>query len=181
MIDVYQDYTTATMTSWGMAEVQQDYETLGGSVFHRLINRAFPKWFKFNSIYAMQPMYTPKMNQEIYKKFGTIGQYSLDPPAAPPKVTALNTQAAISSFVKDQENFRVAYGTKLPDLIFSDFMICGDVPSNKENHSFMGSRFTTCPGGLGLFSKSIESTMRKVLAREAYKLKDIYQVDMTKE
>lgn len=40
------DYTVATLTPWGMAEIKQNYQTLGGSMLYRLIHRAFPKWFK---------------------------------------------------------------------------------------------------------------------------------------
>lgn len=163
-----------------MAEVKQDYLTLGGSVFYRLIQRAFPKWFKFNSIYVMQPMYLPSMNIEIFKKFKTIDQYSLDPPAPPPKTTVLHTKEAISLIINNQKNFKVCYSNKLPDSASADFMICGDCAANKGNHAKLSAQVTQ-HGGYGIFSKNIELTMRKVLAREAYKLKDLYQVDMTKE
>lgn len=163
-----------------MAEVQQDYLTLGGSVFYRLIQRAFPKWFKFNSIYVMQPMYLPRMNMEIFKQFGTIDQYSLDAPALPPSTTVLGTQAAISHVINDQKNFRFAYTDKLPDSLFADFMTLGDCTRNEGNHAKLAAQVREY-GGFGLLSKEIELKMRKVLAREAYRLRDLYQVDMTKE
>ena len=163
-----------------MAEVQQDYLTLGGSVFYRLIQRAFPKWFKFNSIYVMQPMYLPKMNMEIFKQFGTIDQYSFDAPALPPNTTVFSTQAAISHVIDDKKNFRFGYIDKLPDSLSADFMTLGDCTSNKGNHAELAAQVRD-HGGFGMFSKSIELKMRKVLAREAYKLRDLYQVDMTKE
>ncbi|KAL9120964.1 MAG: hypothetical protein Q9187_002483, partial [Circinaria calcarea] len=174
------DYTASNLTPWGMAEVQQDYLTLGGSVFYRLIQRAFPKWFKFNSVYVMQPMYLPSMNVEIFKEFKTIDQYSLDPPAPPPKATVLHTKEAIGLVINDQKNFKVSYSNKLPDSASADFMICGDCAANKANHTKLSTQVTQ-HGGYGIFSKTIELTMRKVLAREAYKLKDLYQVDMTKD
>ena len=176
-----QDYTSATMTKWGMAEVQQNYETLGGSMLYRLIHRSFPKWFKFNSIYVMQPMYLPSMNQEIAKQFGTFDQYCLDPPAPPPKMTILSTHAAISSLLNDQKNFKVKYGLQLPDLVFAEYMLQGDGAANRDNHSFVAKRLMNVPGGLDLYARSFEKTMRKVLAREAYKLGNFFQVDITKE
>lgn len=177
----YQDYTSATMTKWGMTEVQSINETLGGSMLYRLIHRAFPKWFKFNSLYVMQPMYLPSMNQEIAKQFGTIDQYSPDPPAPPPKMTILSTHTAISSLLNDQRNFKVKYGVQLPDLVFADYMLQGDGTANGENHKLVAQRMINVPGGLDLYQNSFEQTMRRILTREAYKLGDYFQVDMTKE
>ncbi|KAI4129585.1 MAG: hypothetical protein LQ338_002159 [Usnochroma carphineum] len=175
------DYTVATMTSWGMAEVKQNYETLGGSMFYRLIQRAVPKWFKFNSIYVMQPMYLPSMNKEIATEFNTIDQYSLDPPAPPPKITVLNTHAAISALLNDQANFKVKYGDQRPDLVFPEYMLQGDGAANRENHKFVDSRLMNVSGGLDLYRQAFEDTTRKILAREAYKLGNNFQVDMTKD
>ncbi|KAL8768874.1 MAG: hypothetical protein Q9194_005595 [Teloschistes cf. exilis] len=175
------DYTTATLTNWGMAEVKQNYDTLGGSMMYRLIQRAVPKWFKFNSIYVMQPMYLPSMNKEIAEQFGTIDQYSLDPPAAPPKTTVLNTHAAIAALLDDQANFKVKYGMQLPDLVFPEYMLQGDGAANRENHKFVAQRMMNVPGGLDLYAKAFDESMRTILKREAYKLGKQYQVDMTKD
>ena len=150
-------------------------------MLYRLVQRAVPKWFKFNSIYVMQPMYLPSMNQEIAKQFNTIDQYSLDPPAPPPKITLLNTHAAISAVLNDPANFKVKYGMQLPDLVFAEYMLQGDGAANRENHAFVAKRIMNVPGGLDLYAKAFEDTMHKILAREAYKLGDRYQVDMTRE
>ncbi|KAL8627546.1 hypothetical protein Q9189_006747 [Teloschistes chrysophthalmus] len=175
------DYTTATLTNWGMAEVKQNYDTLGGSMMYRLIQRAVPKWFKFNSIYVMQPMYLPSMNKEIAEQFGTIDQYSLDPPAAPPKTTVLSTHAAIAALLDDQANFKVKYGMQLPDLVFPEYMLQGDGAANRENHRFVAQRMMNVPGGLDLYAKAFDESMRTILKRESYKLGKQYQVDMTKD
>lgn len=164
-----------------MAEVKQNYETLGGSMLYRLIQRAVPKWFKFNSIYVMQPMYLPSMNKEIAQQLNTIGQYSLDPPAPPSKTTVLSTYAAISAVLNDQANFKIKYGIQLPDLVFPEYMLSGDGPANRENHAFVVQRIFDVTGGLSLYAKAFEETTRNILARESYKLGPQYQVDITKE
>lgn len=169
------------LTNWGMAEVQQNYETLGGSMLYRLIHRAVPKWFKSNSISVMQPMYLPSMNKEIAKEFDTIDQYSLDSPAPPPKVTVLNTHAAISALLNDHASFKVKYGLQSPGVVFPEFMPQGDGPANRENHAFVAPRIMGVPGSLDLYAKAFEDTMRKIFAREAYKLGDVFQVDFIKE
>ena len=164
-----------------MAEITQDYETLGGSMLHKLMHRSFPKWFKFNTVYVMQPMYLPSMNVEIFKEFGTIDQYCLDPPAPPPKMTILNSHEAVKTLLNDQANFKVKYGIQLPDLVFPEYMLQGDGPKNRENHAFVVKRIMEISGGMNLYAKSTEETMRRILARESYKLGDRFQVDITKE
>ena len=169
------------MTRWGLAEIKQDYQTLGGSMLYRLIHRAFPRWFKFNSVYVMQPMYLPSMNEQIFKELGTINQYCLDPPGPPPKTTLLNTHAAINALLDDHANFKVKYGWQLPDLVFPEYMLTGDGPKNRDNHKVVAQRKMNVPGGLELYAKSFYETTRKILARESYKLGKTFQVDITKE
>ena len=164
-----------------MAEVQPDIDTLGGSMLYKLIHRAFPNWFKFNSIYVMQPMYTPKMNQEIQKELGHIDEYVLDAPAPPPKVTVLVTNAAIAPILKDQTNFKVKYGLQVPDLVFADYMLSGDTAGCRANKAFTSQRMNKCPGAYDVYFKGFEDWTRKILAREAYKLGKYYQVDMSKQ
>lgn len=59
------DWNVASLTAWGMREVTSDPDILKGSVFHRLWQRAFPGYFKYNSVLLWQPFYTPKMNLDI--------------------------------------------------------------------------------------------------------------------
>ena len=126
-------------------------------------------------------MYLPSMNQEIAKHFKTIDQYSLDPPASPPKITVLNTHAAISALSNDQANFKFKYGMQLPDLVLPEYMLQGGGAANRENHAFVTQRIMNVPGSLNLYAKPFERAIRKVLAREAYKLSGIFHVDITKE
>ncbi|KAK5110343.1 hypothetical protein LTR62_006051 [Meristemomyces frigidus] len=56
------DWNTNSLTSWGMKEVTSDNEILKSSVFHRLIQRAFPGWFPYNSIRFFHPFYTAQQN-----------------------------------------------------------------------------------------------------------------------
>lgn len=45
-----------------MREVTSDPKVLKGSVFHRLFQRAFPGYFKYNSVHLWQPFITPAKN-----------------------------------------------------------------------------------------------------------------------
>ncbi|KAM0812769.1 putative Prostaglandin G/H synthase 2/cyclooxygenase 2, pgh2/cox2 [Seiridium cardinale] len=56
------DWNTNSLTSWGMKEVTPNNEVCKSSIFHRLIQRAFPGWFPRDTIRFFHPFYTAKQN-----------------------------------------------------------------------------------------------------------------------
>ncbi|PVH91358.1 prostaglandin G/H synthase 2/cyclooxygenase 2, pgh2/cox2 [Periconia macrospinosa] len=136
------DYTPATLTNWGMQEVQQDYKIMGGSMFYKLFQRALPGWYPYNSLHIMQPMYTWKKNKEIAEELGTISQFSLAKPKPPPSPVVLTKHAIICKVLKDQTAFRVPWLAALNDLSpgkkdYSDFMLGGDAESNAAQRALL--------------------------------------------
>ncbi|KAL9028738.1 MAG: hypothetical protein Q9180_007121, partial [Flavoplaca navasiana] len=81
------DWNTNSLTSWGMKEVSPDNDTLKISVFHRLLQRAFPEWFPYDSIRFFHPFYTSEKNAEFAKaqKYDSIFKMAASQPipAAP--------------------------------------------------------------------------------------------------
>ncbi|CAM1511037.1 Fc.00g085500.m01.CDS01 [Cosmosporella sp. VM-42] len=59
------DWNTNSLTTWGMKEVTPDNDVLKTSVFHRLLQRAFPEWFPSDSIRFFHPFYTAQKNAEL--------------------------------------------------------------------------------------------------------------------
>ena len=53
-----------------MKEVTPDPDVAKGSVFHRLMQRAFPEWFPYDSITFFHPFYTPKTNARYAREQG---------------------------------------------------------------------------------------------------------------
>jgi hypothetical protein len=53
-----------------MKEVTADGEILKSSVFHRLIQRAFPQWFPYDSIRFFHPFYTAEQNAKYAQAQG---------------------------------------------------------------------------------------------------------------
>lgn len=61
------DWNTKSLTSWGMNEVMPNNEVCKSSVFHRLLQRAFPGWYPYDSVRFFHPFYTAQQNA-IYAK-----------------------------------------------------------------------------------------------------------------
>ncbi|KAH8587872.1 prostaglandin G/H synthase 2/cyclooxygenase 2, pgh2/cox2 [Bisporella sp. PMI_857] len=138
------DYTAATLTNWGLQEVQQDYKVLGGSMFYKLFQRAFPGWYPYNSLHIMQPMFTWKMNKQIAEEIGTIDQYSLKGPKKPAAPIVITKHSTVLQVLKDQSAFRVPWLPALNDLFpgktdYGSFMLSGDAASNAKQRALVES------------------------------------------
>jgi hypothetical protein len=71
------DWNTNSLTSWGWNEVASDNEVLKSSVFHRLIQRAFPGWFPYDSIRFFHPFYTAQQNAAFAKAQGYASGFKM--------------------------------------------------------------------------------------------------------
>ncbi|KAL8966247.1 MAG: hypothetical protein Q9183_003455, partial [Haloplaca sp. 2 TL-2023] len=77
------DWNTNSLTSWGMKEVTPDNDNLKSSIFHRLLQRAFPEWFPYDTIRFFHPFYTAQMNATFAEQQGYSGNFQVKPIPAP--------------------------------------------------------------------------------------------------
>ena len=95
-----------SLTAWGMKEVSSNAKVLKGSMFYKLIQRAFPGWFKYDSIYLWQPMYTPKKNLVYAKKQKLDKLFVEDGPKPPTKATTISDYSTILAILKDHRSLK---------------------------------------------------------------------------
>ncbi|KAG2416425.1 hypothetical protein HFD88_007640 [Aspergillus terreus] len=180
------DYTASNLTNWGFREVQQDYDILGGSMFHKLIQRALPGWFPYNSLHATQPMFTRKMNEQIAREIGTIDHYSLADPAPPPRKIVLTDYATNIKVLKDQASFRVPWARYLNDMFpgktYNDYMLGGDDPANAAQKKLVHSILFSPDQFLDLLSETTTKLGSELLkANTLWLTKDLHQVDIIRD
>lgn len=179
------DYTPATLTNWGYNEVKPDYEVLGGSMFHKLFQRAVPGWFPYNSLHTMQPMYTRATNEAIARELGTIDDYSLADPAPPPSPVVVTKHSTIVKLLNDQANFHVPWQDLehlFPGTSYAGYMLGGDKPANNAQKKLVKEILYTPAEFIGLLSDTALAEGRKLLKREGLGLrKELQQVDIIRE
>ncbi|EER41266.1 linoleate diol synthase [Histoplasma capsulatum var. duboisii H88] len=180
------DYNVATLTNWGMAEVQQDYDTLGGSMFYKLIQRGLPGWFPYNSLSVMQPMYTPDMNREIAMEIGTMFQYTETDPKPPPRRLILTKHSEISQMLTDPKGFPIPFGKPYENFIegrdFGHFMLAGDMPRNREQRNLYGAALYGSGELKELLSKFITDQTDIFLTGSMFQIgRGTYHVDILKD
>ena len=93
-----------------MKEVTPDSNILKSSVFHRLLQRAFPEWFPYDSIHFFHPFYTAEQNAIFAKDQGYAADFRLDDhlkasePRKPWKPIYLSTESTIKTVLDDKDD-----------------------------------------------------------------------------
>jgi hypothetical protein len=74
---------------------------------YKLLMRAFPGWYRANSVSALYPFTTPEGNKEIFDKLGTSQDLDFNKPVfvGPPK--PINTWQGVVDTLENQSQFRV--------------------------------------------------------------------------
>ncbi len=181
------DYTVSNLTAWGYNEVQQDYKTLGGSMMYKLIQRAVPEWFPYNSLHVMQPMYTKQVNQKIATELGTIKQYTTADPKRPRRKVVLTSQAGVREVLEDHKRFVVPWLPAINDMWpgekdFSWYMLAGDKPENAADKKLLQKAFASVPDFPRIMADFITHQGTALLDQELFRMKDgFYQIDLLRD
>lgn len=180
------DYTVSNLTAWGYNEIKPDPLTLGGSMLYKLIQRTLPGWFPFNSINVMQPMYTKKGNERIFREHGTLDQYTFDDPKPPTKPVVLVSSASIKHVLSTPEAFAVPWAAPFkamfPSKDLSFFMLAGDAPANYQHRADMDKAFSKIPTLREAFQECIDSVGADLLEKATFMLKEgLYQIDILRD
>ncbi|KAM0789376.1 hypothetical protein ACM66B_000206 [Microbotryomycetes sp. NB124-2] len=129
------DFNAGALTSWGFEDCQPDPQggAYGGMV-GRLLMRAFPQSYRFNSIYALMPFTTPATTIANLQRFGKLDKYDTSRPSNAPLIKSVSTYDACTAVLSDFKSFGVFYDAPIRDLTRSHkpFFIGSD---NPESHN----------------------------------------------
>ncbi|KAF8859054.1 heme peroxidase [Acephala macrosclerotiorum] len=75
------DYTEANLTKWGFDIASSKFEKAEGGVFYKLLQNAFPGWYKDNSVWALYPLQTPVMNMKIITSHKIADKFDFKKPS----------------------------------------------------------------------------------------------------
>ncbi|EAU35794.1 hypothetical protein ATEG_03992 [Aspergillus terreus NIH2624] len=181
------DYTPKQLTNWAFTEIQPKDSVDQGHMFHKLVYRAFPNYFKGNSVYAHFPMVVPSENQKILTALGSAEKYSWDKPGFIHPPQFINSHSTCVSILADQETFKVSWGDKIEFLMSNhdkiygkDFMLSGDRLPNAESRKMMGAALYTDQWEEEV-KKFYEKITLKLLKKHSYKIAGVNQVDIVRD
>lgn len=136
----------------------------------QLILNAFPNHFKFNSVYAAQPFYTPAQNKKTFKKLGKLDQFSFEEPVHSHPLIPIVSHPALKTVLKDKQNFHVPWGAKMPSLY--TYMLANDSNVSATQRTVVSDMlYGNSPTHFtAQFAKSAEAITRGLLEKESYAL-----------
>lgn len=103
------DYNPRNLTNWGYNECRYDLNINQGCVFYKLAMRAFPNWYKSDSIYAHYPMTIPSENRKIMQRLDREKDYSYERPSFTPPHSTLVSYPNVKKALENPKDFRVVW------------------------------------------------------------------------
>ena len=150
-----------------------------------LILNAFPKWFKWNSVYVQQPLFTPAESKKIFETNGNADQFDFSRPALEKDPIPIISHAGLKTVLKDTTNFHVPWGPSMTYLMEGNqFMLAFDGPASIKQHQDIAGALYGLPDIQIKFKTYTEELFNKYLKRESYTLgksNKYYQVDFVRE
>jgi hypothetical protein len=163
--------------------VASDPDVASGGVLYRLLMRAFPGWYEYNSVYALFPFTIPKESEKILKGLGVRSSYTFDPPKKPQDPVVFSTAANAKMILGDQKTFKVIWGDAISRLSGGvDFMLSADKPANTAQHVAVSKAiYQDVADGMEEVWDFYCAYTEKLLKERSYQLDDFYQVDAVRE
>lgn len=161
-------------------------------MFHKLVFRAFPNHFGFNSIYAHFPFTVPPENKLILDNLGKSDKYSWDRPKRRPEPKLVKSYKAVTEILGNKEDFKVVWGDTIqylaspPGHTFGDkFCLSGDTEVHTKNREDIKPALYISPWAEEI-GKFYADTTAKLLAKYSYGLENISgpkrrEVDLTRD
>lgn len=155
-------------------------------MLYKLIQRALPGWFPYNSLNVMQPMFTKDMNREIAEELGTTSLYTEDDPKPPQPLKVLHQHAQVRKMLNDSKRFHVPFNAPFDKLLegrdFSHFMLCGDMPRHREQRNVYGNLLYGSGELKDLVADFIKEHTDSYLSSSMFPIsRGTYHVDIIKE
>ncbi|KAM0425375.1 hypothetical protein ACHAPT_009432 [Fusarium lateritium] len=198
------DWNTNSLTNWGMKEVTPDNDVLKSSMFHRLLQRAFPEWYPYNSVRFFHPFYTAEKNAELAKQQGFADEFDMQVltsktnwwgkptefeyntsdsnPRRPSKPVYLYKKPEIKQILEDRSD-KIVHPARLRLKDFPDQI--ADVLKPGQGASDDGTVSTSStPSDHEAIVKYLVDLMRDIIKREFIimdKNKGVYQLDVVRD
>jgi hypothetical protein len=175
------DSSPANLTAFGFNEIASNPDVGYGTTIYRLFQRAYPGWYRSNSVYALFPLTIPPENRSILAAKGVEAKYNYDRPRFIPPPTPVFTWNGVRSVLSDQDSFKVPWDARVSKLIDHDWMVSGDKPwSAKQKQICMHALYDPIQG-LNQIRDFYDTVTTNLIKTKSIKLRDRYQIDLVRD
>lgn len=189
------DWNTNSLTSWGMAEVSPDNNTLKSSVFHRLFQRAFPEWFPYDSIRFFHPFYTAATNAKFAEQQGYLSGFKVQKVPAKAGSSGYDSKASEPRkpqkpmYVSDYREIQAILATEADEIVHPAYADQANFPkivwqAISTIKAKSGKAYDDSLEDVAMTKAYFSQHMRAIVEREVIimdKKKSIFQLDVTRD
>ncbi|KAI1389341.1 linoleate diol synthase [Hypoxylon trugodes] len=177
------DYHPRGLTSWGYNEVAYDLNVNQGCVFYKLFIRAFPNYFRSDSVYAHYPMVVPSETKMILTNLGRVQNFNYDRPSFIHPQVNITTYEGAQYIFDNQDKYKAIWNEG-----FSFLMGAGRNPSKlSEDPAFQARQWESIQ--YQLYKEDWNSDIKtfysqvtdKLIREKSYKLAGQNFVDIVRD
>lgn len=149
---------------------------------YKLLMKAFPGWYEFNSIYAMYPFSTPEKTKEMLTNIKTVANFSFATPKKPGRPMGfVTTYDACIKILNDRENFQMAWGPGIKTLTGTDYMLSGDTKKYADQHARLHKEINGPSASGKLMWDFFEKTTNDLIKGTSFPIGKYYELDAVRE
>jgi hypothetical protein len=175
------DNSPANLTSFGYKEIASNPSVGFGTCIYKLLQRAYPGWYRSNSVYALFPLTIPYENRAILAARGVEAEYDYDRPRFNPPPTPILSWNGVVDVLKDQDSYKVPWGVHVGELIHHDWMLSGDKPWNAQQKLTCMHALYDPAQGLNQIRDFYDTVTHDLIKKSSIKLRDRYQIDLVRD
>ncbi|KAF1839413.1 heme peroxidase [Decorospora gaudefroyi] len=175
------DSSPANLTSFGYNEIASNPEVGFGTTIYKLLQRAYPGWYRSNSVYALFPLTIPSENRAVLAAKGLEADYDFAPPSFVPQPTPIFSWTGVKDVLADPVSYKVPWGAHVGELIKHDWMLSGDKPWNANQKKICMHALYDAEQGLDQVRGLYETVTTDLIKTKSIKLRDRYQIDLVRD
>jgi hypothetical protein len=175
------DSSPANLTSFGFNEIATNTDVAFGTAIYKLFQRAFPGWYRSNSVYALFPLTIPSENRAIMAAKGIEADYDYDRPRLQTPPAPVRSYDGVVAVLGNQPAYKVPWGKHVFELIQRDWMLSGDKPKDAEQKRVCMHALYSPDRGVDQIRDFYSKLTDNLIAAKSIKLRDRYQIDVVRD
>jgi len=149
---------------------------------YKLLMRAFPGWYKYNSIYAMFPFSLPEKTREVQENLGWLSLYSFDKPTPPAKpMDFIRTYDACVRVLDDQQHFQMSWGPAIKELTGTEYMLSGDGEKYAAMHTRLHNETMGIKGAEKVIWDFYINITNELIKNSSFRIGNYFEMDAVRK
>lgn len=176
------DNSPANLTNWGFQQASSNRQIANGHVIYKLIMRAFPKYYRASSVYAMFPFVVPDENRNILRDLKREEKFEYEEPSKVEDPVEISTWHGVTSVLGNKKTYKVPWGEHTTYLTGHDYMLSYDTDNEVTQRNFVDKSLYCPRHALQEVRDFYEFTTMELIKAQMHKLTPkVFQLDAVRD